>query len=481
MKSKFKRVMTIAVLAFMTLSILTACGEDTTLIPFLDKNSGKANFEDYEFNLMQTVRTDNSGGVISNENVFGYEVTTTPNDAALKRISDIESLLNCDINIETTNYEADILVSRSLSNNLKYEAVYSTSNYLTVDFARSKILLPVEQYGDYIDFTNPEKYGGVNVAEVNSFKGSVYGVSPVSWVFKQPRSVGLTVFNMGLVESYGKTNPREFLEKGEWTWETFEHIIDDYYIHEGDKEIYSLATRSFDFNRLAALSNGVKYADISADGTALQDYYSGKLTEAFDWYADLARNYADHFAISMTSETMDWPDVEESFCEKQNSMACITAPNVLFYDIIYEVPKYAVLPFPSGPQGVYGDWAAIIEAAESFSVFMAAQQPEFAFQIIDMLCEPLEGFETEDSVISYLGSSVLYSIEDAEIVYSLKNNGQYTYWPHGEWSIGDFYGDHCVRCLTSTVSELLGQERDRFKSYLEEFVKPNLAIYDLYE
>jgi hypothetical protein len=98
--------------------------------------------------------------------------------------------------------------------------------------------LPVELYGDYIDFTNTEKYGAANIAEVNSFNGSIYGVSPITWIYKQPRSIGLTVFNMDLVSTYGKANPREYLEKNEWTWETFEHVVDDYYVKELQRPIF---------------------------------------------------------------------------------------------------------------------------------------------------------------------------------------------------------------------------------------------------
>lgn len=476
-----KKLFLFSISAIIMLSMITSCSNPKSLLDFIDNDADKINLDGYVFKLMQTERTDNSGGLISDENIFGYPITTTPNDAAHKRISEIEKELNCKIKIETTSHETQILVAQNVGGKAEYDAVYSSSNYLTVDFSRNKILLPVELYGDYIDFTNTEKYGAANIAEVNSFNGSIYGVSPITWIYKQPRSIGLTVFNMDLVSTYGKANPREYLEKNEWTWETFEHVVDDYYVKDGEKEIFSLATRSFDLNRLAALSNGVKYADITETGDALKTYNSANLTEAFNWYTTLATNYAEHFALSPTSETMDWPDVSEHFCIQQDTMACITAPNVLFYDIIYKVPAYTVMPFPCGPRSTYGEWTAIIEAAESFSVFIGAKEPEIAFKIIDMLCEPLEGFETENDIISFLAESVLYAREDAEVVLSIKDKGQYTYWPQSKsWSIGDFYGKAATGCKTRTAAELVEAYKDKLESYLEEFVVPNLAINQYY-
>ena len=474
MKNTFKRITALAISAILMLSVLTACGESVTLLPFIEEVSDKIDLDGYVFSFMQT-----NGNY---DDVFGYKATTILNDAVLKRISDIEAELNCDIVAGTNAYGIDVLFSKYLSGNVGFEVMYSTNdNQSLIDAASADILLPVEEYGDYIDYLNTEKYGDVNIAEANSYKGSIYGVTPLYWVHNEPVSIGLVCFNMELVKQYGKTVPREFYENGEWTWDTMEKIIADYYVVDGEKTVYSLATRSIDFLKLAALGNGVKYADVDPDGSTMNTLLSDNMSEAYDWYNHLVTNYHDHFALGMDTHIYSWAHVSEHFSTLQDSMACITAPHVLFNTIVYEVKEYSVLPFPSGPRGVYGEWPAVLEGTSSFSVFGTAKEPESAFRIIDLLSEPFDDFKTKDQVIDYLSENVLFSREDTEVVIDSKKNGQYTYWTHGQGLIGILYSEFVNGVLTSTYTEVLEANRVRLETYLEQYVVPNMAIYDLYK
>lgn len=474
-----KKIFALISATTMFLSVLTACGESTALMDFIDDSKSGIDLDGYEFKIMQTGGILGQDAEMTDEDIFGFTATTTENDAIKKRISDIQNEMNCKITISTVDYTSDDLFARFIGSNIGYDAMYSTSPGTTVESAYNGILLPVENYGSYIDYTNTEKYGNRNVVETNSVNGSIYGVSPIQWIYKQPRIMGLTVFNIDLVERYNKTNPKEYYENDMWTWDSFEKIISDYYVNENDKEVFSLAARSYDLTKLAALSNGVKYADISPDGAVFKTWESSKMTEALDWYSDLVKNYSDNFALNMTSDGVNWEDITEHFCSKQDSMACLASPDLLFYNIIYEVKQYSVLPFPSGPNGVYGEWAAIMEAAEAFSVFISATDPELTFSVIDKLCEPLDGFETEEDIISYLADNVLYSREDAEIIMQIKDSAQYTYWTHGSCQMSSFFREAANKCLKSTPTELVESYRNRISSYLEEYALPNNTLYDL--
>lgn len=474
MAKKITRIVSFILSMLLLISVISACGSATTLMPFIAEDADKLNLDGYVFSFMQT-----DGNY---ENVFGYKATTVLSDAVLKRMSDIEQELNCKIEVGKNAYGADILLSKYMGGNLGFEAMYSTNNnQALIDAASCHILLPIEEYGDYIDYLNTEKYGDVNIAEINSYQGSIYGVTPIQWVHNEPVCIGLVVFNMGLVEQYGKTAPRELYENEKWTWDSFEHIVADYCVLDGENKIYSLAARSLDVLKLAALGNGVKYADIDADGSTMKTILSDNMAEACSWYFDLATNYAENFALSMTTADFSWAHVSEHFSTLQDTMVCVTAPNVLFGTIVYEVEKYSILPFPTGPRGEYGEWPSVLEGASTFSVFGTAKEPEIAFKIIDMLSEPFDGYETKEKVIDYIATNVLYSREDTEIVLDLKYNGQYTYWTQGTGFIGTFYRDLVNESLRITSAGVIEANKTKLATYLEDYVVPNIDIYKLYE
>ncbi|MBR5314034.1 MAG: hypothetical protein IKU45_01315 [Clostridia bacterium] len=478
----YKKVLALMLVLSFCLGVLSACGgEAVELLDFAYDNSAE-NMDGYVFTLMQTSASDSSSGKLSNENIFGYLTNTTFADAVRKRIDEVEEKYNCSIEINTTDYDGKLLVSMVIADTIKYEAMYSSCHEYTMDAAASRALLPLSDYADYIDIGNEDKYGTPNVFEINSYKGEMYGLTPISWVYKDPRAIGLLVFNMEYVGQYGLRDPREFLESETWNWDALEYVIKNCYVKEADKEIYALAARPFDFAKLLAMSNGMKLAYYGEDGTVKSDFDSNKMTEAMDMYGHLVQEYSDHFKFKNTSDSANWPEIRESFCDDQDSMVCVTAPNVLFYDIIYEVNEFAVMPFPTGPSRNYGEWASALEAAECFSVFSTAKEPEYAFTLIDGIAEPLEGYETKDLIADFLGELALYNKSDADVVLNLYRYGEYTYWSEDEgFNLDSMYKTAARNAGSKAPSEVIGTYGAKVDQYIKEYIAPNLAVYDYFE
>ncbi len=476
----FKKVISISLVMLFCLGLLSACGESVELLAFIDSNSSD-DLDGYEFKLMQTFESDGSSGGLSDENLFGYPANSVLGDAILKRISDIESELKCDIQISTNNYDGSLLASMVMADSLKYEAMYSSSHEITMNLAAAQSLHPISDFSEYVDFKNAEKYGTPNVFEINSYKGEMYGLTPISWIYKEPRAIGITVFNMDLVDKYGFTNPREYLENKAWNWDTMETVISNYYVNEGDKTVYSMACRSFDFIKLSAMGNGTDLFFYDEKGLPASDFGSDEMMSAFDWYYHLVDNYSEHFALPMNNDNGSWELVKDAFCIQQNSVACVTAPNVLYYDIIYTVNEFAVLPFPTGPNGIYGEWPAAMEAAECFSVFVTAKEPENCFRIIDSLAEPLDGYETPDLVSDYLAELTFYDKSDVETVLNVYKYGEYTYWTENDGKIGNMYRAFVSAVNSKTSAEVLSAQAPIISNYINEFLAPNMAIYDYFE
>lgn len=481
MQNLSKKIVSFIILAATFVSTLTACGSDNvSLIEFIDSNAGKTSFGGYELKLLQLREVDTGTGDLSEGNIFGYLATTTLNDAAVKRVSDVEKALDCKINITYDDIEQGDLILRYMANNLNYDAMYSADHDGALEAAGSGILLALEDYMDYANLLNTEKYGAVNIQEIVSFKGSIYGLCPITWPYKQPRTIGLMVYNMDLINQNGKVNPKEFIENDAWNWDALETIIRDYHVIDGDKEINSIATRNFDFARLLAQSNGVELAQLDENRELVLNYGSEAQIEALQWYKDVATNYQDAFEKEIfSSSALSWGNVADAICNG-TSMCGITAPDILYYNIIYNAANITVTPFPCGPKGTYGKWTGVIEGQECFSVFKNTDEPETVISILDAICEPLEGYETKEDLINFIGTSVLYSIEDAETVLNLHEFARYSYWSEEHSiNINDLYRDASSELDTKTPAQIIGEYQTKIPEYLEDYIIPNLLIYDI--
>jgi len=482
MKNILKKTLSLAVAGLMSVSVLSACAQNVKLLDFIKDGVDGLVFDDFICTIGMSIHSDSTGLVIDEKNPFGYKENTDLADVVLVRIESIENELGCDIQLSVLEETWEILSTKLFADNVKQDVLYSPSHALMKKQAEAGYLLPIDEYITYIDYKNTEKYGTVNVQELNAVDGHIYAVSPISWLYKQPRALELLVFNDDLMEEYATPDPHEYIENGNWNWEAFEYVIANSSYFDTDKTVYSLAARGMDIVKLLAYGNGVKIAYETENGYA-SDFGADNLVEAAQFYYDLRANYTDNF----TPEMGDWPDIIEAFTVEQNSVACLTAASILYNEVSYAVENYSVAPFPTGPKGEYGKWPSAIEAAESFSVFYTAIDPELDFVIIDKLCEPFEGFETEEDRIEYISSNVVYTYEDAEYAMSTFKNGTYTYWPFSDdsdngfddlwragFAKGAIDGDN-PRSIAVVLEEL----KEIYPALIEDYMVPNFPVYDL--
>lgn len=472
MKKLFKKTFILLLASLMLISALTACGESTTLLSFIDTGIQGVNLDGFVFELGDATSSED-------ETIMPYKLNTVLADAALKRFDDIEKSFNCEIN---RNYiggiKGSLLAQQIMAAACKYDLLYVGHEQGQL-LARGKAVIPA--YG-YLNMSNYEKYGTQAVQEANAYGGEIYLISPQSWLFTQPASLDIMIFNMEHVTKYGKTDPHEFIENQAWNWDALETVMSDYYVNEGTSPVYSIAFRGFDLLKLLILSNGVEFTYKAADGTIKSDFGQANMLEAIDFFNKIVNENMEKLPLSLAGH-IDWGETLDSFVTQQNSMAIITSPSMLYNTISYEIKNYTIMPFPSGPKGVYGDWPAIIEGADGFAVPKTCREPELTFQLIDMICEPLEGFETEESRIAYLSENVVFDPFDAEIALTAHRNGSYSYW---KADVGNFGPDLLWRKLSeshnsSKTSNILGQYQDEFALSIEGYMTPNLELSKYYE
>ncbi len=466
MKNVFKKTLSLAFAGIFSVSVLTACGESASLIPFLEDYSGDLDLDGSVFSIADIVSEEGA-------TFLGYKENTVLYDAALQRFADIEKELNCEIELD--DVKEGVLFAKVIANACTNDIFYGAHGAIQ-DLAQGGFAEPVTNYLDIIDVNNYEKYGTPSVQECNAFGGELIALSPLSWLYKQPTALELLIFNMDHVDRYGKTNPREYIENGIWNWDTFENVISDYYVNEGDIEISSLVCRPMDLLKLFILGNGVTLTIKDETGAIKPNFGSSEMMEAIDFYSRLRTEYKENIDAEDS-----WEYLVDSFAETQDSMICLTAAWQLYETIIYEVKNYSVMPFPTGPRGEYGKWPSIVEGMQGYVVLKSCVDPEIAFRVVDMICEPLSGYETRESRVDYLETNVFYDPFDAEVTLTTHDNGTYSYW---KAEIGNFQPDTLWREISKnnrSASEVVAQYSSIFNQTIEEFMIPNVGISEFFE
>ncbi len=470
MKNSFKRITAIALSAIIMLSVLTACGGDApTLMSFLGEVSDKVDYDGTVFVLADTESSEDN-------QLMAYLANTDLYDLALQRFADIEKAFNCEIDRKYVSGDSKILLADIVGGARNYDILY-TWHEPTQLLARGGALTPVYDYRDVIDLSNFEKYGSPTVQEANAYGGEIYVVSPQSWLYMQPTALDIIAFNMDLVGKYGKTNPREFIENETWNWDALETVVSDYYVKDGDKEIFSVAFRCFDMLKLLCLGNDVKFTYKDEKGELRSDFGKANMLEAVSFYNRVFSENSEKLPLKIAGE-VDWGELVDSFVTQQNSMACLITASYIYNIIAYEVENYAIMPFPTGPKGEYGVWPAIIEGMSGFTVPMTCKDKSAAFRIIDAICEPLPGYETEESRISFLSDNVVFDPIDAEIALTAHKNGSYSYW---KADVGNFGPDLFWRRLAESpnsdkTARVIGQYENKYNTAIANYMTPNLEI-----
>lgn len=403
------------------------------------------------------------------EHPFQYPVGTLMADNYLKRLSDISDEFNCNVTIE-----------RALSNSVEGEMARIIAGLYVGEIActhrpsvpaRNGAFYPLDGLRDYIDYMNADKFGSLGLLEVGMFNGIPYTVSPVAWPGKQSSySYNIFAVNEGIITRYGKTDPREYVENGEWTWDTFERIIPDYQINDGD---YTATALNITWNIVDfAMMNGGDYVKVNDDGTVVPALDSIEIIETFDWCSKLFTQHADCISYLGHYEMVD------AFI-RQELVLAQTSFTHMINEMIYDVENYGVVPTPCGPRGTYGEWRSAYSDFDCMAIWVNANEPEAAAMIIDRMFEPFEGYETLEDIQEY-ASGIFYDKRDVEI-YT-------TYLEHIRWN---YYTRDNIYGYFSTAkdqakagksgTEIAEKYAPAANLSVEEFVIPNYEFIMKYE
>ena len=399
---------------------------------------------------------------------FRYKEGTLFADTALERVSEIETAYNCGISLGFQGTDAALTsyISANMSaGSYVGEMLHSMDANIASNISYAGYFYPLTELKEFVDYSDSEKYGGANILEVSMLNSIPYTVSPMMWPEKQSTWVTYVfVANSELIKQNGFSDPREYIEQKNWTWDTFEECIKTMTVTDGENKIYSLHAAPQYIAKNAVFSNGISgIAEI--DGVVKTDIYNDNCIDALNWAKNLLTNYKDNIDLRGTG----WPDSFNYFVNGE-CMMTMTSTGIVTSEIVYKMDEFAILPFPCGPKGTYGRWAGVFEAAEGMGIFVNANEPNYAARILSDFYEPFEGLETYDKLINYYKDNVFFNRSDAEIYLDVGKYARYSYWTVG----GDnFWGNVGGQLMNKSGSELVKQYGPLLEDVIDKYISTN--------
>ena len=461
-----KKIAKILLLAMIISVFASACGSAEPEVFDMDfvKEAGKIDLEGIEI-VYEIGLTD---AALAFDNCLGYELDTQFGDLAVQRLKDVQENLNCVVKTNYVNNGVSCrnFVACSASGTFMCDVISGTSD-MWADVARIGMVIGMSELEDYIDFRNEAKWGYRNMLEVVYYEDDLYGLVPLLWPEVSVSYGSPLVVNEELISQLGATDPRDYLENGEWTWEKFREVLELYYVKEGSEvKHYALTCSDATFGNMFILSNGSHYAEKDEKGEFIPGFFTSRAMKAMDEGIDIFHG--------TLGETIDKKtDAVEAILGGTTVMSAVNSDNIIGLGsrIAKEMDNFGILSWPTGPDvdpgyafGIHSN----IERCIAFS--RVSKHPEVAATIINAIYEPFEGYETLDSIIDLMTRNYFYDRRDSEVFYDMYFNSDYTYF-HYSGMYGMFH-----QWITSgkTPTEFIEANEDMMNERLEEYLLPTM-------
>lgn len=465
-----KKTTAIIILTLMILSVFTSCGGGTeiTLMDFLGADTGELDLGGQKIILIG--ESDPEYGLIDGT----AAANTTLYDCILGRFDEINKKYNCVIDYkfyENTDVYETLFQAQMSSGTLKADIIYGHGNSKLQVFAEAGLLYPLTNLKEYLDYENSEKFGSAGLLEGAMVNGTPFAVQPCYWPGFQNNFNNVFVYNPTIVTQQGLPDLHEYYENETWTWDVFQPMIENF-DKGGDDNTYAMSTMENQFSMMALASNGVKGVDY-ADGVLKSDISSPQAVRAVEWMQDIFLNNEENILIIDTWEL-------NAFIDGRAMLGMAVTLHLTASELQYASSiQFSIMPFPSGPDGVYGDWAQYTAAIRGLSIPANHDNPEVPARIINDLCEPFEEFGGSNGLEEYFNEYVFFDPLDTEIYFALGENIRYTYWRTSP-SLADLFNTVADRFDDSSATEILSGFEPKLQAFVDNTLKANFENY-LYE
>lgn len=459
----------IAILLILTFTMITfsSCGGvPVELLDFIGSDDGVIDLGGKDFIFLG----DNEGD--ENSIIDGQiQANTTLYDAVLKRFDEINKRYGINIVYDclgnSDTYE-ERFTALMMTGDCPGDIIYGHGNCKLQPFAEAGYLYPLTEVKEFLDYENSAKFGTAGILEGAMVNGVPYAVQPVMWPGFQNNFSFVLVYNPEIVLSQGYTDLHEYYENETWTWDVYQSMIENF-DKGGDEDLYALSGMERDFADLALRSNGVKYVDY-IDGTLKSDITSAKAVTALQWMQNIYNNNTEKIEI------LDGWRLT-SFTEGRVMTSIAVTPQLTVSELQFESNiQFSIMPFPCGPDGVYGEWAQSAAAIRGIAIPANSESPEISARVINDLCEPFEDFGGDEGLAEYFNEYVFFNELDTEIFLTIGENIRYSY-ARSDPGVNTLLYKIEGAYKSSSAIEILESIEPKLDSFIENTVKPNYENY----
>jgi hypothetical protein len=425
-----KRIFSAILLILMSASICS-CGEqaEPEIIPDYTIEIGEIDFMGAEFNFMQQNEEHSTG-----EDYFGYVAETEFADLAMQRVRDIESNFNVKINVITGKDIPSTIQNESYAGHVSVDAVQAKSTQMG-GTVRAGLLYDIALLSDYINFTNADKWGNEELLKPYFWDGGLFAVVPAAWPMHKYRSMdGPMVVNENIISYLNETDPREFVEKDEWTWDKLEELMPIYnHINDAGDEVKALYTTVHWLFRTMQTTNGEGIIVKDENGEYQVGLHADKTFEAmataWDW------SFGDYSSFVYIDTSNVWENMLQAFLDNKSVLTIMNGTDLVGSEnsIAYKMENFGVIPFPRGPYGNNKSTSGttITEVRFGTSIPLLSKDPAMSAIVLNAIYDPLPGYEDDQGIIEYLRHNYFFDDRDVtnfidafdNIVYNYRNEG----------------------------------------------------------
>ncbi len=373
------------------------------------------------------------------ESTLTYTNNTDMGDFAMKRVKDVESKYNCSLNFLFQDGCGATAFNCAIAGTYVFDIVCDESFYL-INYMKASAFTDLAMLNT-IDVFDESKWGSRYMIMSTMFDGHIFGVLPAALPMRVGCSISDTmVLNETVIGQVVGTDPRDYVDNGEWNWDTFEECLKTYAHNDPltNEFIYSLCAPYGAFAKDLLMSNGVDFFYLNDDNSFTLGYFTPPAVEAcekaYEWFFG-------ETAANVNSQG-SWDDKLRAVVNGETALSVISSWQVLNTtdSLVFLSDDFGLVQFPCGPNAKQDEYVGhYTSALFSLCIPTTAKDPETAALVLDRLFEPFEGLETDEKIIDYLQRNYFKDRRDAEF-YVERTKGEHIFYSdhmHGMSSMFD--------------------------------------------
>lgn len=463
-----KRATALVLLILMMFSVSCSAGGQNELFDIeygsFGADESGIDLEGYEFHIRYYNLFASGDG-----DVFGYKLNSAFNDAARKRMADVEKTLNCVIHPDnTSNTHLEGNFTTMIISGMYFSDAIMTSSYNLRPQIESRMFEPLSRVSEIIDYHDSRKWGNWRILEQGVWDGEIYGVVPVQWPDTRMTLGFMFIFNEKFAGLLNQPDPREFVEDRTWSRDRLGEMMLAYTTNDLGHPLKSIILYEGHFYDTALRANNAQ-AYKYVDGEYVSGYHTPEGFEALRW--------ADEFLHVLYPDCIvpSGNDNGAVFINEDVAMWFNPVSETLSSDarVLYEVDDFALLPMPNGPdrEKETNKYTTFFEGVHDMVLFPVNGNIECSAYIADALYEPLDGFD-ETQVRDYYLRSLYHSETDYEAALEVFENSRYSFVSDGIRTlvVEALYGNH-----KKTVTEILESTEDAQNERVQKYLVPTAS------